>query len=452
MISKDKISDDKSVVILHGSSDQTATASIKDAGAEVRIVIDRMEPDSADDERRGLCICEVQAIDQHSGKVLAFTRNSDYSVSGDLATHLLEAASNGDFDEQIIFVSKQAAPIRDGAAADKVRFIISHSGDASVGIVGEQAEVLLDASGFSPAERATFLEGARDQLMKAFGAIWEFRPSVRTEQEFRAAEPRESALEGERWEPGTKVRFGRNNEREVEAIAGLFRYSGFGSGTYYGPTHKVHVDAKEAKALAERQGVQLIYWDCEQSHNTIYDAALQTRNREAAPPAKPHGISAAIDNNVDFERAVTEADRMLRSAGLPGYGEMIGLISGLTPYAKTAASSSLRSEQSYAYAHDNKMWHDASRCLTKHRNAEAVMGRELEVLSDWHVFDAGNSGSSANGFVLAFPGASDVEADELVTMLKAGGNTVVRVEGADGHAALRAGLAQNGLDAEDFRP
>lgn len=446
------ISKDKSVIILPGSSDQSATASIKDAGAEVRIVIDRMEPDSADDERRGLCNCEVQAIDPHSGKVLAFTRNSDYGVSGDLAMHLLEAVANGDFDEQIVFVSKQAAPIREGAAADKVKFIISHSGDQSVGIMGEQAEVFLDASGFTPAERAAYVEGARDQLMKAFAEIWEFRPSVRTEHEVRAAESTEAAVMGERWEPGMKVRFGANNQREVEVIAGLFRYSGFGSGTYYGTTHKVFVDVSEAKALAERQGVPLIYWDSEQAYNAVYDAELKARQREAAPVVAPHGVSAVIDKSVDFERVITEADRALRAAGLPGYGEMIGLISDLTPYAKAAASSSLRSEQSYAYAHDNKMWHDAARCLTKHRNAEAVMGRELEVLSDFHVFDTGNAESPATGFVLAFPGASDAEADELVTMLKAGGNTVMRVDGADGDAALRAGLQQSGLDAGDFQP
>jgi hypothetical protein len=72
---------------------------------------------------------------------------------------------------------------------DKVKFIISHGGDSSVGIAGEKAEVLLDASGFNAEDRANFIENARDSLTKAFASIWEFKPSVRTEAELQAEGP-----------------------------------------------------------------------------------------------------------------------------------------------------------------------------------------------------------------------------------------------------------------------
>lgn len=56
------------------------------------------------------------------------------------------------------------------------------------------------------------------------------------------------------------------------------------------------------------------------------------------------------------------------------------------------------------------------------------------------------------GYVLAFPGASDAEADELVETLKGGGNTVFRVEGPVADEALRSALEQAGLDASDLQP
>jgi|GEM_PF-4342494 len=56
------------------------------------------------------------------------------------------------------------------------------------------------------------------------------------------------------------------------------------------------------------------------------------------------------------------------------------------------------------------------------------------------------------GYVLAFPGASDVEADELVESLRAGGNTVMRVDGDAAQIALNAALDAAGLNADELRP
>ena len=56
------------------------------------------------------------------------------------------------------------------------------------------------------------------------------------------------------------------------------------------------------------------------------------------------------------------------------------------------------------------------------------------------------------GYVLAFPGASDAEAEELVETLKGGGNTVFRVEGAVADEALRSALEQAGLEPGDLQP
>ncbi|MEM8515089.1 hypothetical protein RCH14_004449 [Massilia sp. MP_M2] len=198
------------------------------------------------------------------------------------------------------------------ANPDKVKFIISHNGDSSVGVAGEKAEVLLDASGFNAEDRANFVENARDSLATAFASIWEFKPSVRTEAELQAEAPFEG---GRLLLQGEKVRFGRNNEREIEAFAGLFRYSGFGSGTYYGLTHKVFTDLNEAQELAQKEGVKLINWDSENAWNHDYDHMIEARRAEqvvaandstAQRPdsAQPAGVPFTVIGHDEYERTL----------------------------------------------------------------------------------------------------------------------------------------------------
>jgi hypothetical protein len=238
--------------------------------------------------------------------------------------------------------------------SDKVKFIISHSGDGSVGIPGEQAEVVLDASGFNAADRSAYVEGAREQLKKAFGAIWEFNPKVQTEAEVRAE-----------W-------------------------------------------------LGD-EGV----------------------------PRSP-----------DYMQVIAQADRMLRAAGLPGYDEMIGALAQAKPYLENSVRASEAAGYQHARAYSADKLAMVQQCLLKHRDAEARAGHALSA-------DGGEPGELSSesvaeqdvrGFVLAFPGGSDAEAEELVAMLKNGGNPVVHVVGDASMPALRASLVQASLDASDFTP
>lgn len=56
------------------------------------------------------------------------------------------------------------------------------------------------------------------------------------------------------------------------------------------------------------------------------------------------------------------------------------------------------------------------------------------------------------GYVLAFPGASDAEANELLETLKGGGNAVFRVDGPLACEVLRSAVEQAGLEPRDFQP
>ena len=56
------------------------------------------------------------------------------------------------------------------------------------------------------------------------------------------------------------------------------------------------------------------------------------------------------------------------------------------------------------------------------------------------------------GFVLAFPGASEAEGDELIETLRMGGNTVYRVDSETAGPVLREVAASAGLEADDFQP
>lgn len=61
-----------------------------------------------------------------------------------------------------------------------------------------------------------------------------------------------------------------------------------------------------------------------------------------------------------------------------------------------------------------------------------------------------NATTPIPGFVLAFPGASDVEAEELLVTLRWGGNTVFRVEGEVAKVAIADALNAAALDASDL--
>lgn len=63
-----------------------------------------------------------------------------------------------------------------------------------------------------------------------------------------------------------------------------------------------------------------------------------------------------------------------------------------------------------------------------------------------------NADSQSAGFVLAFPNATDAEAEELIQTLKQGGNAVLRVEGPLEVATLQQVVRQAGLDAGDLSP
>lgn len=337
---------DRNVKVLPGSDNMSTTVVVEGKHMDVRIVVSRSEPDSSDDERRAICTCEVQAVDRVSGKVLAFTVDDDYAVHGGLSSHMLEAVRDGDFDLQIRFVQHQAARGLGISVDDKVKFIVSHSGDSSVGIAGEQAEVLLDASGFNAEDRAGFIENAREALAKAFGSIWEFKPSVRTEAELQAEGPHESG-----------AAYHVRSADSINAVAAV----GAGVAT---------------------------------SGNGVLDALLGGLKDQIPDDDGVTGIA--------FRDALESMILALNQRGVD-----VSLIASAVEEA-----------------------------LDAYGNNEISLGAAADV----------------KGFVLAFPGASDAEADELVTMLKSGGNTVVRVEGDAAGLALHAGLEQAGLEADDFQP
>jgi hypothetical protein len=56
------------------------------------------------------------------------------------------------------------------------------------------------------------------------------------------------------------------------------------------------------------------------------------------------------------------------------------------------------------------------------------------------------------GYVLAFPGASSDEGDELIETLRRGGNNVYRVPSEMAGPVLREALASAGLQPDDLRP
>jgi len=118
---------------------------------------------------------------------------------------------------------------------------------------------------------------------------------------------------------------------------------------------------------------------------------------------------------------------MLQSVRLPTYNQVVGALSETLPYLEAAARGPKAAEFPRARAYN----------LAKLVGAEAVIARVESVIGmrpeRAPVLPAE---PEAKGYVLAFPGASAAEAEELITTLRLGGNTVVQVQPETAAAVL----------------
>lgn len=429
---------DRNMKLLPGSDDFSATVCIDDARAEVRVVFTRTEPDAADDERRHACSYEVQAVDRESGKVLAFTTSDDYFVSGGLSAHAVAVVANGDFDEQIGTTLKLAGLVPNSSANDMVTFHVWHDGDRSVGIDGDKATVTVDAGGFHAREdRAEFLANARAELARAFSSIWDTSAKVATEQELGAGE-------NAGWEEG-RVASSLAQGKELAAIA--LRRAGLPAPQWrpsvgsISPWEYADIDVGGYKPLsvgASAGGVISIDGDSHTPGDRKVNVRLDRVEKSlAAGISKVAEVSKSVGAvHSGLDRVIDEADKLLMQAGLPSYRTLIGLVSEAKPHVQSAVEKCQEQNLHNAYAYNMDKLGGMQKAIMQFREAEVQHGMSADV----------------QGYVLAFPGASDAEAEELIETLKGGGNTVFRVDGPAASIALRESVAQAGLDADDFHP
>jgi hypothetical protein len=64
-----------------------------------------------------------------------------------------------------------------------MKFIVWHSGDTSVGINGDQAEVEIDVEGFDENDQKAYIQTIKERLGEAFGDIWGFKATVMTQED-----------------------------------------------------------------------------------------------------------------------------------------------------------------------------------------------------------------------------------------------------------------------------
>lgn len=100
----------------------------------------------------------------------------------------------------------------------------------------------------------------------------EWAQAVREKSSGPQEAPRDAheAPSGERWKATDQVQFGRDNQISVQAFAGLYRYSGLGTGKYFSRDGCAYwIDPVQASQMADAEGSHYVYWDCEQSAPTV---------------------------------------------------------------------------------------------------------------------------------------------------------------------------------------
>lgn len=78
--------------------------------------------------------------------------------------------------------------------------------------------------------------------------------------------------------------------------------------------------------------------------------------------------------------------------------------------------------------------------------------KALKTRLDTNATVSSDHGGAIAGYVLAFPGASQIEAEELLGTLKKGGNLVFQVDADVAQLALRQAVNDAGLEADEFAP
>lgn len=145
------------------------------------------------------------------------------------------------------------------------------------------------------------------------------------------------------------------------------------------------------------------------------------------------------DRPADPSAAIAEADEHLGRVGLPSYTQVVAALADAKPYVEASVRGEKGREYPNAYAYNMSRLAAVDQVLTQHRAvqeapAPAPMPQPVP------------------GFVLAFPGASEAEGDELIETLRMGGNTVYRVDSETAGPVLREVAASAGLEADDFQP
>ena len=65
------------------------------------------------------------------------------------------------------------------------------------------------------------------------------------------------------WKDGDTLKVGRNMQGRVYVFAGLYMYSGFGTGTYYSKVQneRFNVDVEDGQRMAQNEGLPFVYFD-----------------------------------------------------------------------------------------------------------------------------------------------------------------------------------------------
>ena len=317
------------------------------------------------------------------------------------------------------------------------------------------------------------------------------------------------------WEQGDVVKFGSNNERDVEVFSGLFRYSGFGLGTYYSATGSAEfVDADIAYQHACAEGVPYIRWDSEcefdpPGYKAILAAADRASRVSSVADRWLNGFEAKNLNDAKelaslvvsrlnltmtawemsghsispwaYARVVVGDDVVMMVGASAGgvvsvdgkpHSPVDGLVNVtfdrveksiaarvavMTPlFEYTARTDRLRAAIPDADGSAGAAFRDALESMSLALEAKGVsadvIGSALTVALDAYGNNMTEGRDHQTGYVLAFPGASEAEANELFETLRMGGNNVVRVRGDVEQAALSEVAQSAEISADNLQP
>lgn len=196
--------------------------------------------------------------------------------------------------------------------------------------------------------------------------------------------------------------------------------------------NKLGTPLKTAESTRTLLGAALTYIESPEQVNVEWLAASLQRHSKGTPVPDPEFAKPVAE-------AVADADRQLAGVGLPTYSQAIGALADAKPYVEASVRGEKGREYPNAYVYNMSRLAAVDQVLTQHRAvqeapAPAPMPQPVP------------------GFVLAFPGASEAEGDELIETLRMGGNTVYRVDDETAGPVLREVAASAGLDADDFQP